>query len=102
MRGTVGKYSQDKFDIFTAQAAEIDINGIVLTFVDLTPLAKSSDSAVANLVFQFEYGIAVVSSVHAVDPGLEVIARLNPDRRVFSGDHAVSDVFRISDQSFGL
>ena len=54
---------QDELHVFTVQGAEIDVDRVELTFVDLTPLTERSHRAVPDLVLEPEDHVAVVGLI---------------------------------------
>ena len=82
------------------QGTEIDVDRIILTFINFVPLTDSLDLAAADLILEFIDHVAVIGFIHTVDPGLKVITSLDIKARIFSGDQTVFDPFGKGHQTF--
>ena len=84
------------------QGTQVHIDRIRFAFIDLIPLTKRLDRAVANLVLKFEEHVAVIGFIQAVDRGLKAIPGLDGKPGIFSGDESIIDHLWVRDQAFGL
>lgn len=102
MRGAVGKDRQDKFDLFSAQRAQVYVDWILLALVNFTPLTERSNRTISDLVLETIDHVAIIRLIETTNHGLETIASFNFDGRIFTADQAIVAFFRISQQAASL
>ena len=102
MRRTVRKHRQDELYSFAVQRAQIDVDGIELTFIHFAPLPERFHGTVPDLILETENHVAVVGFVQTANRCLEAVTGLDSECRVLAADHAIIASFRIGQQRISL
>ena len=71
--------SQDELHLLPIQKAQVNIDRIILPFIDLVPLSQRFNISVPDLVFEFEDHIAVIGFLRTADQCLEMVTGLDVD-----------------------
>jgi len=102
MRRTVRKHRQDELYLFAVQRAQVNVDGIELTFIDFAPLPERSHGTIPDLILEPKDHIAVVGFVQTANRCLEPVSGLNSESRVFTADQAIIASFRVGQQAISL